>query len=968
MVSLSGRRMAVGTEVEEKPAHARSFFWKSLCYLFQQAVVTIHLEVGSDGGSRGKSARVQRIIAAGKVLANVSAPNTSSRPPTSLSNTTAQYLQRIQANTSMRLAEQASATELSNLHLTADGFPMKHELHDHLVQPTVLSVPYPHQSVNLIVGYKASISGGREKRLAGSSIFRMCESISRAAAATSERKSTFICSARADPRTNAVGRSLFCVRRLWVGDVAWCYKFRLCLGSVAEVILCWSMDGLGVLLAPANKQFFHFSSGQNCGEFFEIHLARSSGNIRIWKYCTSKGNHKLVLTALSSVQGHMFGRDSVGGDEECDDDEIVRAEISIVKSQIMLFPMETHLCGQRRCCSHNKHLKSIAVAYWKPQPNSVVSSLPSLDSKNVELEHRRRKATQARIPSDPSAWQQMRDNYEAIVLEDHAFSEQHEVEFSLWWQLHYKRIDELRAQLSAALPTTGSTTTQNGKGSTGPGPDRKRNVELEYRRRKATQARIPSDPSAWQQMQDNYEAIVLEDHAFSEQHEVEFPLWCQLHYKRIDELRAQLSAALPTTGSTAAQNGKGSTRPGPNRRSYSQLSGEAKASVKMVPVRLSGKGRGKDEVYNFGSDASECRLVIIRLIAILIFTIHNLNRETENQAYAEILQRSVLLQNAFSDIFELMGIHLEVGSDGGSRGKSARVQRIIAAGKVLANVSAPNTSSRPPTSLSNTTAQYLQRIQANTSMRLAEQASATELSNLHLTADGFPMKHTSCMIIWCSLLFFQFHILISQSISLSDIKHPFQVPEIAVPSKFDSVMSSGTVVDSLSTKPSSIMPTVLRKNPVSRPLPGFNSVPPKLVDDYLSGVALKNENPPKDDYCWLDRWISTGIASFPFPGKQVATLQLQAEEKKGWLDHRFSECVNLFLEQQQQLQKGSQHSFAVPEQIQGQTLWEDRFFVCETIMGGRCGLVLQVQTLPRQCGRSYFVLEHGWSWCVAGTC
>ena len=32
-----------------------------------------------------------------------------------------------------------------------------------------------------------------------------------------------------------------------------------------------------------------------------------------------------------------------------------------------------------------------------------------------------------------------------------------------------------------------------------------------------------------------------------------------------------------------------------NRRSYSQLSGEAKASVKMVPVRLSGKGRGKGE-------------------------------------------------------------------------------------------------------------------------------------------------------------------------------------------------------------------------------------------------------------------------------------------------------------------------------------------------------------------------------------
>ena len=68
---------------------------------------------------------------------------------------------------------------------------------------------------------------------------------------------------------------------------------------------------------------------------------------------------------------------------------------------------------------------------------------------------------------------------------------------------------------------------------------------------------------------------------------------------------------------------------------------------------------GPDEEYNFGSDASECRLVIIRVIAILIFTVHSVNRETENQSYAEILQRSVLLQNAFTAIFEFMGHILE---------------------------------------------------------------------------------------------------------------------------------------------------------------------------------------------------------------------------------------------------------------------------------------------------------------------
>ncbi|GFY82220.1 cleavage and polyadenylation specificity factor (CPSF) A subunit protein [Actinidia rufa] len=235
-------------------------------------------------------------------------------------------------------------------------------------------------------------------------------------------------------------------------------------------------------------------------------------------------------------------------------------------------------------------------------------------------------------------------------------------------------------------------------------------------------------------------------------------------------------------------------------------------------------------------------------------------------------------------ILDFLGKHV-FGSAGGSKGKSARVQRIIEAGKgkkedevivfkpplsekhadgvgskLSASQSAPNTSSRPPTSLSNTTAQYLHRIQANTSIRLAEQASSNELSYLHLTADGFPMKHElhghlgSMQPTALSVPYpHQFVNLIVGN------KYPFQVPETAVPSKFDSVMSSGTIVDSLSTKPSSIMPAVLRKNPVSRPLPGFNSVPPKLVDDYLSGVALKNENPPKDDYCWLDRWMPVGF-------------------------------------------------------------------------------------------------------------
>ncbi|XP_068657766.1 nonsense-mediated mRNA decay factor SMG7-like [Aristolochia californica] len=64
---------------------------------------------------------------------------------------------------------------------------------------------------------------------------------------------------------------------------------------------------------------------------------------------------------------------------------------------------------------------------------------------------------------------------------------------------------------------------------------------------------------------------------------------------------------------------------------------------------------GPVEELNFGSDAAENGLFVVRLVAVLIFTVHNVNRESEGQSYAEILQRSVLLQNAFIAAFELLG-------------------------------------------------------------------------------------------------------------------------------------------------------------------------------------------------------------------------------------------------------------------------------------------------------------------------
>lgn len=83
--------------------------------------------------------------------------------------------------------------------------------------------------------------------------------------------------------------------------------------------------------------------------------------------------------------GFDSSRDGVGGDEECDDDEKIRAEVSIVKSLLNvvsdgspLVRAEVAVALARFAFGHNKHLKSIAAAYLKPQSNSLLSSLPSL--------------------------------------------------------------------------------------------------------------------------------------------------------------------------------------------------------------------------------------------------------------------------------------------------------------------------------------------------------------------------------------------------------------------------------------------------------------------------------------------------------------------------------------------------------------------------------------------------------------
>ncbi|KAL2534962.1 Protein SMG7 [Abeliophyllum distichum] len=938
--------------------------------------------------------------------------------------------------------------------------------------------------------------------------------------------------------------------------------------------------------------------------------------------------------------------------------------------------------------------------------NPTREHVQRLLNKNVELENKRRKAAQARVPSDPNAWQQMRENYEAIILEDHAFSEQHDVEYALW-QLHYRRIEELRAHLNAALASS-----QNGKGPTRGGPDRVLKIRSQFKTFLSEATGFYHDlmlkirakyglPLGYSSDDPENQISMSKDGNKSSEvkkgliscHRCFIYLGDLARYKGLyaegdSKPRAfaaassyylQASSLWPSSGnphhqlailasysndelvsiyryfrSLAVDNPFVTARDNliivfeKNRQSYTQLLGDAKASSlknvdasavkeRVIPevlkafcihfVRLNGilftrtsletfaevfsvvkndllelLSCGPDEKCNFGSDAAECRLAIVRLVAILIFTVHNVKRENENQSYADILQRSVLLQNSFTAIFEFMACMLErcnqltdlsssyllpgimvfvewlacchdvavgsemeekqvnarsvfwnhcitffnklvsngymflnedkdetcfsnmskydesesanclalsedfelrgflpllpaqlildfsrkpsFGSDGSSKEKQIRIQRIFAAGKALANVvrigqegfyfdaklkkfvigfepqisddyalmgsfevpksngntqensvgsrmqpephvsmegededevivfkpsvtekqindiaskmtsevasgagkfdfgnengsfslghdsflwqNALSTGMKPPATIGNSTAHYLRPVQPSTSQRLVEQAPVVNgFAHLNLMENRPAMKPH-----------LQDHLRVSQAAALSvpyprfvnpDAGHsyPMQTPQSALPSKFDSIISSGAAADSLYVKPSMVMSSGLKKNPVSRPVrrvgppPGFGSVPSKVVDESMNNMTLKNENPPipqMDDYSWLDGYqlsssnqsigfnhsinnsgqmfgsvsknnSSMGMSSFPFPGKQVSTVQIQGEKQKVWEDNQFSDHMKVYQEQQHQLQKGDQQSVALPQQYQGQPLWEGHFFV-----------------------------------------
>ncbi|GER57217.1 telomerase activating protein Est1 [Striga asiatica] len=958
----------------------------------------------------------------------------------------------------------------------------------------------------------------------------------------------------------------------------------------------------------------------------------------------------------------------------------------------------------------------------KDEKNSTRDRVQRLFNKNVELENKRRKAAQARIPSDPNTWQNMRENYEAIILADHDFSDHNDIEYALW-QLHYRRIEELRALFNAALA---SPVSQNLKAPVRSGPDRLTKIRSQFKT-------FLSEASGF------YHDLMLKIRAkyglqlgyFSDDHDTQISISkdgnkssdvkkglischrCLIYlgdlarYKSLyaegdskardftaaSSYYMQASSIWPSSGnphhqlailagysndellsiyryfrSLAVENPFITARDNliiafeKNRQNYTQLLGDAKtaATVKMTPPRVPGRGRGKGdskpsckeskieanivkekapnnfdilkvfvtrfvrlngilftrtsletfaEVFslvksdllellssghreeaNFGSNDAECRLTVVRVIAILIFTVHNVNRESENQSYADILQRSVLLQNAFTATFEFLGCVIErcnqlsdpsssyllpgimvfvewlachqdvaigsemeekqvnarsyfwnkcipflnkllssgydkdedetcfsnmskydesetanrlalpedfelrgfvpllpaqlildfsrkhsFGGDGGSKERMARVERIIAAGKALANIIRNGQESvyydskdkkfvfgvepqdvddyllepslsdstvdipveyrmaskmemgvddededevivfRPPATekhvndfsstlttlgvpsrtvgfgemdsrnenrssvvndsfllhvassaglklsdvVANGNPQSLQSMQPNTSNWSVEHNPIVNgLAHLNLGENG-PLLKSELQEKFGVSQPTSFSMPYPQFLSTGNSQnHSVQIPQATMPSKLDSVMTSGV-------KPSTIMPPGPKKNPVSRPLrhfgppPGFSSFPSKAAEELLSTTALKSDNrpmAPMDDYSWLDGYQlssanqsvgfsssmnqvgptafpsvsqSNGqmeIATFPFPGKQVANVQVQSERPKGWHD-QFEGHMKQYGDHLRPFQNGNQQPGPPQQQYQGQSIWEGRFFV-----------------------------------------
>ncbi|RRT64250.1 hypothetical protein B296_00041970 [Ensete ventricosum] len=251
----------------------------------------------------------------------------------------------------------------------------------------------------------------------------------------------------------------------------------------------------------------------------------------------------------------------------------------------------------------------------------------------------------------------MRENYETIILEDHDFSEKHDVEFVLW-QLHYRRIEEFRQHINAAA-SAGSNATFGGKVLVRPDKIKKIRSVFKSFLTEATgfyhdlilkiSVKYGLPLSSFSEGIEKEIVLAKDEKKLAEIkkglmscHRCLIYLGDLARYKELYGERDSVSCDFAAASTYYMQ-----------AASLCPSSGNPHHQV-LLAILASYSGNDLLAVYwYFRSLAVEIPFSTARDNLIIAF------EKSENQSHAEILQRTVLLQNAFTAAFEFAGYILK---------------------------------------------------------------------------------------------------------------------------------------------------------------------------------------------------------------------------------------------------------------------------------------------------------------------
>lgn len=196
----------------------------------------------------------------------------------------------------------------------------------------------------------------------------------------------------------------------------------------------------------------------------------------------------------------------------------------------------------------------------------------------------------------------------------------------------------------------------------------------------------------------------------------------------------------------------------------------------------------------------------------------------------------------------------------------------------------------------------------------------------------------------------------------SFFSNQLNVSDAIIPS-LDSIVLPSEISNGLPARTSTVLPTMSKRNPVSRPVrhfgppPGFTHASSRPEYDSFPNLATKDPQIHVDDYSWLDGYqpsstkglmdtfatratvmhphsstnISStynGITNFPFPGKQTSLLptMMNNVDNEKWQDFQLFEHLKPYAEQQHLTQTNMRPAL-LPEQHQAQSMWSGGYLV-----------------------------------------